>query len=222
MRDIVILIPESEGKTLGGEFKSQTYSSITKELVAEINNYPGDYEKLLGVKGKKLEESISVNKEILSSKTLQAIDRFSGVVYDGISYETLSEKDYFNEKVMIATSMFGLVKPTDKIPNYKLKIDKLGSWKKWLDHNSKIIENKFVIDLLPKTHQKSVSYENGMFIDFIIEKDGKRKPAGHAGKLIKGKFVRFLCENKIKSLKEIAKFNEDGFSFDGTNFVKSN
>ncbi|MFT5387145.1 MAG: cytoplasmic iron level regulating protein YaaA (DUF328/UPF0246 family) [Candidatus Omnitrophota bacterium] len=51
-----------------------------------------------------------------------------------------------------------------------------------------------------------MAYSNGVRIDFVIEKDGERKPAGHNGKLIKGKFVRWLCENKITSTEKLPQF----------------
>ena len=89
-----------------------------------------------------------------------------------------------NKRVRIISGLFGLVKPDQNIPDYKLKIDKLDAQKWW----KPILELKdeFVIDLLPQAHRKAFHYEKGITIEFVLEKNGKKQPAGHNGKLIKG------------------------------------
>ena len=224
MKNLLILIPPSEGKQKGGTLKKLGKANkLVSPMIKALINFKGDHEKLLGVKGPKLEESIETNKNILTSPTMPAIERYSGVVFDGIDYSSLSSKgkNYFDKHVRIISAIFGLVSPQDLIPDYKLKIEKLNADKYWKPIITDLIKESYIIDLLPQAHAKALSYSNGVRIDFVLNKDGKRKPAGHNGKLIKGKFVRFLCENQIKSVKDFSKFKEDGFVFDGTNFIKS-
>lgn len=220
MKQTIILIPPSEGKHEGGNHPAlQKVSSITQKLLDEINSFP-EQQKLLGVKGLALDKAIAANKNVLSSPTMKAIERYKGVVYDGIDYPTFKNASLFDKRVRIVSALFGLISPIDRIPNYKLKIDKLRSGQRWLEHNSALLKNCFVIDLLPQAHKKAVAYTNGVEVEFIIEKNGKKLPAGHQGKFIKGRFVRWLIEHDITDTKDFSKFSEEGFVWDGKKFIK--
>lgn len=218
----MILIPPSEGKTQGGNSSKLTIlREETSNLIKELQTHPNQ-QKLLGVKGKALEKAIEINKNILTTNTMPAINRYSGVVYKAIDYETLStkEKDNFNKKIRIISGLFGMLSPTQLIPNYKLKIEKLNSANIWKPIITKELKNNFIIDLLPKAHQKALEYENGIQVDFVIEKQGKKIPAGHNGKHIKGRFIRWLIKNNVENPKDFKKFTEDGFKWINNQFVK--
>ena len=216
---ITILIPPSEGKADGGNnYPIKSVSGITADLIEAIKK--ADPKKLYGLKEKALQKAINANKELLISNTMPAIERYTGVVYDAIDYQTLKNKSEFDEKVLIVSGLFGLVKPTDLIPNYRLKIDKLKSAKLWLDFNSKQLEDAFVIDLLPQAHKKAVKYGNGIEVEFVLKKAGKKMPAGHQGKHIKGRFVRWLIENNITDPSEFKGFQEEGYEWTEELFLK--
>ncbi|HAS87814.1 MAG TPA: hypothetical protein DCS48_00665 [Desulfovibrio sp.] len=215
----IILIPPSEGKADGGsKAPLMSASGITTDLIEAIKK--ADPKKLYGLKAKALEKAIATNKEILISKTMPAIERYTGVVYAAIDYSTIKNKSDFDGKVLIVSGLFGLVSPTDLIPNYRLKIDKLKAAKLWLDCNSEQLKDKFVIDLLPQAHKKAVKYTNGITVEFVLKKAGKKMPAGHQGKYIKGRFVRWLIENNITDPKEFKEFTEDGYEWTGEIFLK--
>ncbi len=215
----IILIPPSEGKADGGYNKPvQSLSGITADLIKSINE--ADPQKLYGLKEKALEKAIDVNKKILNSKTMPAIERYTGVVYDAIDYQTIKNKPEFDNKVLIVSGLFGLVRPTDLIPNYRLKIDKLKAAKLWLSSNSEQLKDRFVIDLLPQAHKKAVKYDNGIEVEFVLKKAGKKMPAGHQGKHIKGRFVRWLIENNITDPKHFEEFTEDSYKWTGEIFLK--
>ncbi|MFT5386940.1 MAG: cytoplasmic iron level regulating protein YaaA (DUF328/UPF0246 family), partial [Candidatus Omnitrophota bacterium] len=134
MTKTLILIPPSEGKQKGGT--NPPLKKVTKNvapILERLQNYSGDFEKLIGVKGKNLEQAIAANTQILTNPTLPSIERYCGVVYDGISYESLNKRsrEFFNTHVRIISALFGLVAPLDLLPEYKLKIDKLDATKHW-------------------------------------------------------------------------------------------
>ncbi|MCA9478024.1 MAG: YaaA family protein [Nanoarchaeota archaeon] len=217
---VLILIPPSEGKTAGGTYPPlKTIPPLTKELLKELQEEK-DQAKLLGVKGAALEQAINANRSVTSAKTLPAMKRYSGVVYQGIDYETLKHKKRFDERVRIVSGLFGLVEPDQPIPDYKLKIEKLQAAQRWKPLISEELKNHFIIDLLPLAHKKAISYEKGKAIDFVREKNGKKVPAGHFGKFIKGRFVRWLIENDITDPKEFKKFKEEGFIWTSEYFLK--
>jgi cytoplasmic iron level regulating protein YaaA (DUF328/UPF0246 family) len=217
--ETIILIPPSEGKADGGHNKPlKSVSGIAADLIEAIKE--ADPIKLYGLKKTALEKAITVNKEVLTSKTMPAIERYTGVVYDAIDYQTLKNKSDFDKKVLIVSGLFGLVSPSDLIPNYRLKIDKLKAAKLWVNSNSEQLKNKFVIDLLPQAHKKAVKYDHGIEVEFVLKKAGKKMPAGHQGKHIKGRFVRWLIENNITDPKHFKDFMEEGYKWTGEYFLK--
>ncbi|NDV19959.1 peroxide stress protein YaaA [Pseudodesulfovibrio sp. JC047] len=215
-----LLIPPSEGKADGGKNNPlKSVSGITADLLAAIEK--ADPQKLYGLKEKALKKAQAVNANVLNSKTLPAIERYTGVVYDAIAYHTLKNTSDFNDKVRIVSGLFGLVAPTDLIPNYRLKIDKLQAAKRWVNANSEQLKNTFVIDVLPQAHKKAVRYEHGIEVEFVLKKAGKKMPAGHQGKHIKGRFVRWLIENAITDPKQFIDFTEEGYTWTGELFLKN-
>lgn len=215
MKEIRILIPPSEGKLPGGQGEPmQNLPEVSSEMISKMSKVKQrDWGKILGVKGKALEAAIHVNNHLLTSKTMPAIQRYNGVVYKGIDYPSLDlkEQQYFNQHVRIVSALFGLVEPDRYIPDYKLKIDKLGADKYWKPLNQCELTDYFVLDCLPQAHKKAVSYDEGQAIEFMFIKNGKKISAGHHGKLIKGKFVRWLCQKQVIDIKALSLYREDGF-----------
>lgn len=215
----IILIPPSEGKADGGNNPPiKSLSPITESLLDEIKK--AEPKKLYGLKDKALQKAIDTNNALLSAKTMPAIERYTGVVYDAIDYPTLKNKVQFNKQVKIVSGLFGLVKPKDLIPNYRLKIDKLKAFKVWKKENSNALQGYFVIDLLPKAHKKAVEYKEGIEVEFVLIKNGKKMPAGHQGKHIKGRFIRWLIENNVTSSGDFENFSEDNYRWTGNCFLK--
>ena len=67
-----------------------------------------------------------------------------------------------------------------------------------------ILQNEeLIIDLLPQVHRKSYVKKglNVIEVEFLIldKKQGKKITAGHYGKAVKGKFIRFLATNGIQN-----------------------
>ena len=210
---MILLIPPSEGKVSGGKFPPITLSVEQQHMYNALCSYNGNLAKLLGVQGKALEHAKLVNAHILQAPTLPAIQRYSGVVYQALSYETLTSeaKAYVDNHIKIVSGLFGLLNATDRIPEYKLKIEKLGADAFYKPIIGKALKDDFVIDLLAQAQRKAVYYKNGVRVEFIIRKNGEKKPAGHAGKTIKGKFIRWLCENQVTDIDRLIEFREDGF-----------
>ena len=221
MKKWIILIPPSEGKVGDGRFDClDEIDPITEKLLKDFNSYEGDLGKLYGVKDKNLEKVKQINSFIKSCKTLPAIERYSGVVYNGIDYETIINKKLFDERVYIISGLFGLINCKKLIPDYKFKIDFFDASQLWKDKIASFLEDYYVIDLLPQVHRKAVSYEDGITVEFIVIKEGKKMFAGHEGKLIKGKFVKWLIDNDVSEISKFSEFGEEGYKWDGERFVK--
>jgi cytoplasmic iron level regulating protein YaaA (DUF328/UPF0246 family) len=206
-----ILIPPSESKNARGTGKP--LGKISAKVIERLEVIPkANLERFYNVKGTALEAAVAANETLATSPTLPAIKRYKGVVYTGIDYITMSKegKKFFDTHILIVSGLFGLLKPKDWIPDYKFKMQK----------GENFVVSDFCLDLLPQLHSSSVSYEKGQRVDFIFLESGMKKIAGHAGKLIKGKFIRWLCENQITDIKRFSEFSDDGFAWENGVFVK--
>lgn len=229
-KNLIILIPPSEGKssknTSNIKFKDTNF--IFEEEVKKILNKlklleDSDIQKVYGVNLEKSKILHEMNLSIMDNECSFSIERYSGVVYSQINWNNLSSKSksYFDNHINIFSGLFGLVMPKTLIPNYKLKMNSLSLTKFWFPILSKHLENQeLVIDLLPQIHSKAYEHPNIKKIEFLVNKGNKIKSAGHLGKVVKGQFIKFLCENQIKYTRDFEKFNFDNYKWDGKNFIK--
>tara|TARA_Y100000590_G_scaffold159980_1_gene183465 strand:+ start:10173 stop:10979 length:807 start_codon:yes stop_codon:yes gene_type:complete len=221
--NLLILIPPSEGKNKEGTDKALNITNLSfKELNVYreklINNLISIMKtefppKLLGVKNIALEEAIFSNLSIYKSFTMPAISRYTGVMYDAINYGQLNDfqKSFFNQNVLIISGLFGILRPDDLIPNYKLKMSaNLGSsscanlWKKPITKLlSKIGEKKEIWDFLPIEHSKAINFDNVNYfkrykVNFCQMNKGEIKTVTHWSKFLRGIFINNLCILKSK------------------------
>ena len=81
---------------------------------------------------------------------------------------------------------------------------------------------ELIFDLLPQVYRKAyVPNKNTIQIEFKVEGKGNTRSAGHFGKAVKGKFIRFLSMNQIDNIKDFKDFEYDGFKWNGDCFIKS-
>ena len=129
-----ILIPPSEGKSKFDisniEFiktKNLFLDEIKKilEILSSVKN-----EELVKIYGTSFDKSKIIHDEnlnILNNRCSQAIERYTGVVYNNFDFKSLDEssKKFAEDKILITSGFLGLVKLNDLIPNYKLKMNSL-------------------------------------------------------------------------------------------------
>ena len=236
---LLILIPPSEGKNSGdlnpplnlSTLSFDSLYSVREMLINSLISYmksDHDPSKLLGVKTSALNLAISNNLKLLSSGTLPAISRYSGVMYKAIDYHGLNsdERFFFDQNVIIFSGLFGILNPLDLIPNYKLKMGSVISNQKtcakiWgnpvTDVISNISSNKEIWDLLPTEHSvvcdySRMKYSKKYSFKFYRDVNGKFKPVTHWTKFLRGSLVRYLCVKKAQN--ENIDINDilDGFS----------
>lgn len=222
-----ILLPPSEGKSQErgkGSFRSYCPERITE--VAPVIDYLGrlsvpEQRALYGLKSeKKAAEAHEQNLKALDAPCIKAISRYAGVVYDFLDIDNLSNSAAARKRILIVSALFGLVEGGTPLPPYKLSMT---PWltKHWRPLNTArlaaIAKGKPVLNLLSQTYARAVDYPTLITVDFRVE--GGQKAAGHFGKAIKGRFVRWVLENNVKRARDFAEFTEDGYRFDGTNFI---
>ena len=227
-----ILIPPSEGKTKlksTGPIFNETNFRFEREvgqivrLLELIDNE--DLKSIYGTSQEKSELFHRQNEDIFKSKCAPAIERYTGVVYEHLKWETLkdSAKEYMEKHVLIFSGLFGMTTPLTMIPNYKLKMNVLSLQYHWNHTLTKILdEEKIIFDLLPQVYRKAYTpnKNNVIQIEFKVENKGKKTSAGHYGKAVKGKFIRFLAQNEVTDINEFKNFEYDGFKWEDDHFVK--
>ena len=129
-----ILFSPSETKNSGGVEKifdenSFIFPQLFNKRVEIINSYNdflknasiSQLEKLFGTKKSDVIEKY--RQDIFKSPLLKAIQRYEGVAYDYLSYNNLekSSQKYIDDNVLIFSNLFGVLKASDFIPDYKLK-----------------------------------------------------------------------------------------------------
>jgi len=224
------LIPPSEGKSTKNltniHFKDTNF--VYQKQVNQILRKLKDVEKkdLKKIYGTNEEKAKFIHKQNLLIKKLAcspAIERYSGTVFSNIKYESFSglEKEFFYEHFLIFSGLFGAVKPHTLIPNYKLKMNVLQLYKLWNPVLTKDLKKEdSIFDLLPQIHKKAYNQTENIFnLDFVIINNGKKIPAGHFGKVIKGKFIHFIIKHQIAKLEDLIQFEDDGFKWDGKVFL---
>lgn len=237
MSNYIILLPPSEGKNKDGESDESSFSfqklNLSRELILNklletISKEPeSKLEKLFDVKGINLIQTLEINSNIRKSKTLKAIERYSGVMFKAINYENMSinQKQNFDNSVLFIDGLFGLLKPLDLIPNYKLKInsklqdiDVTKFWKSELEtYLDNLFKNKLIIDILPQAHRNVIAdkfKEKLIEISFYEIKNGKLKNVGHASKKLKGEIINYIVKKEKITLEDLYNFtHSEGYSF---------
>ena len=132
-------------------------------------------------------------------KTSPAIEIYDGVLYQGLGWESLSaiQKKHANEKVLIISALFGLVKPLDQIFQYKTKIDN----KFWRDAIATVSEkfvNELVVDCRSSTYKSvwSINPESTVEIRVFKVVNDERSVITHMSKKYRGELTRHLLMHK--------------------------
>jgi len=220
---LLILLPPSEGKASGGEgppidLDTLSFESLNKtrtpmvKSLGQLSGKPRVAQKLLGVKGVALETARADNAGLLESPTLPAIERYTGVMYDSIDYKSLDAdaRERFGQSTIIMSGLFGIIRPYDMIPAYKLKMGaKLrlnktcaAIWKPLISKTlATSVKSSVIWDLLPNEHSAAwhpslVACDVRFTVKFLeTGRDGKLKTVSHWSKALKGALVRHLVSN---------------------------
>ena len=215
---MLILLPPSEGKAAASRGKPLDLSTLAfadltapreRVLDALVELCEGDPDvaaKTLGIGTTQL-DLVELNRRLATAPTARADQVYSGVVYDALDFATLSAaaKRRANTRVAVTSSLFGLVRPADRIPSYRLSGDTtlpgLGPVAGvWREHLGPVVTEAVGSGLL-------VDLRSGTYVSFwrpagvksatvrvLHEHNGQRKVVSHFNKATKGRIVRALLE----------------------------
>jgi uncharacterized protein len=203
MQKIIFLLPPSEGKKSWGQLWTEKLSYFFEK---PKNIVKRAIEKDLKCKGKRFEEAQKWNQICLKnneSYLSPAIARYTGVMYTAIDYTHMPSeaREIFDTHFLICSGMYGLLRPQDLIANYKLPIEAKwlsGYWRENITQTLNDMWNIIVVDLLPESYKKMIDWKKihatRIQIEFLEEKQGKKKKMTHGVKQVKGVWIKKLCE----------------------------
>lgn len=185
--------------------------------------------KLLGVTGAALAAATDADRSVRTAPTMAAVDRYTGVLYQALDHATLTgdTRRRLHEDVVILSGLWGLVSPTDPLPDYKLKmgaslgrLGRLSGW--WRDPLSeRLLERAHgqnVWNLLPREHDAAVRAPGlrQWSVTFLEPGPGGALVAvAHWNKLLKGALVRHLLEHPATTPSDLEEWEHPlGFVLD--------
>lgn len=213
-RKTVILIPPSEGKAAGGRGAPWCPGTMAHA----------------GLDGRRSELLSRVDGRVIDrgGPTLEAIERYTGVLYKELDATTLrgAPRRRLDRDVRIVSGLWGLVAPRDPLPEYRCKmsasvdgIGRLSTW--WRPAITEALADRVrgaeVWDLLPIEHAAAVDWSTlapyrRTTLRFV---DASGKVVSHWNKLLKGSVVRWLVDAGGRVPEDLAAFDHPrGYELD--------
>ena len=204
---MLIVLPPSETKAPGGEMDGIDVSfpsldPIRNEIMDDLAALEVDEMmsalKLPPTKREEAEE----NLELRSAPVMPAIYRYTGVLYDALSADTLPDPAL--ARLAIGSALFGVVRAGDMIPRYRLSGgSKLPSQRsiptmkaRWGSAITDALTevDGLIVDMRSGAYQQLGPVPGAITVRVeSVQEDGSRKVVSHFNKHYKGELARVLA-----------------------------
>ena len=217
---MLVLLPPSETKRTGGpegtrlDYAALSWQELTKpraaavEAVRKVSRNLVTATSALKLGGTQSEEVLR-NRVILTSPVLPAIDRYEGVLYEGLDAGSLTseQRAFAGRHVAIASAAFGLTAALDPIPAYRLSHDSrlpgVSLARLWRAPLAAVLASTdgLLLDLRSEAYAKLgplPDRPDALFVRVVSEDEaGRRRALNHFNKMGKGEFVRRLIQGGV-------------------------
>jgi len=224
-----ILLAPSETKKSGGDLSFDPSTLLFEALLPQrtklLHAYTnvlqkGDIPTLSKMFGLKKEADILEHKkDIIHELTMKAIQRYTGVAFDYLGYENLDRQaqEYIDSHVILFSNLFGPIRASDLIPEYKLKqgeaVGDIKTEKFYHEHAAALMEAYLaedeILDLragfYDKFYKPAKPYTTLKFI-----KEGK--VVSHWAKAYRGIVLREIAKSGVETLESFMKLPIEGLS----------
>jgi cytoplasmic iron level regulating protein YaaA (DUF328/UPF0246 family) len=217
---VLIVLPPSEGKTRPqpapplalGSLSSPRLTRTREQLVNSLVRLSGTKRaaQILGL-GPQQADDIVRNAHLRDEPTAAAIDVYTGVLYGELGWAQLDAgaQERGRASVAIASALFGLLRPHDLIPAYRMSgsvtLPRLGTvasrWKPVVPAAlADLADGQLVLDLRSGTYVALGQAPAGaVTMRVLTEANGKRSIVSHSNKATKGKVVRQLLAEGVEA-----------------------
>lgn len=216
---MLLLLPPSEGKhspasgprlkvsDLGFPGLKSTRAKVLTALIDLCAANPDQAVATLGL-GPKQRDLVTANAALRRAPSAPAIEVYTGVLYEALDFASLpaAARKRADSRVAIASALFGLLRPSDLIPAYRLSGDTtlpgLGPLSSvWKDA---------IQEQLRATRGPILDLRSGAYVSLgpippdaahrafvgrvLLERAGKRSVVSHFNKATKGRLTRAVLE----------------------------
>jgi len=219
---VLILLPPSEGKTAPRRGKPLDLGSLSSTVLTPARTRlldalttlcrddPDKAVEVLGL-GPAQRDLVQRNATLEEAPTARADAIYTGVLYDALGFDTLTPaaRRRATSRVAVTSSLFGIVRPGDRIPAYRLSGDAVlpgvgsvaGTWREVLGEAvTEAVRGGLLVDLRSSTYAafwrpgKDLARRVAT-VRVLHEADGRRSVVSHFNKATKGRIVRALLED---------------------------
>lgn len=214
---MLILLPPSETKRDGGSVDSALdlatlgFSSLTatrRTVLAATRRLSRNVASMAEALklGPSQHFEVIRNRQLGTSATMPALDRYTGVLYDALDSASLAqaERAFADAHVVIHSALFGLLRACDAIPAYRLSHDSrlpaMPLKKTWREPIAAELARYpgFVLDLRSEAYVGLGPAAGAVFLRVVaLGADGQRRALNHFNKKGKGEFLRALIAAQI-------------------------
>jgi uncharacterized protein len=213
---MLILLPPSEGKSA-----PPTGAPVDLEALAYAAELTESRRKLLGAlaaldrvplpravsmlglsKGQAGE--VAVDAELAGAPAARAASVYTGVLYERLRLPELAHRA--QSRVLIASALWGVVRPGDRIPYYRLsakaKLPRVGGlaafWRPALAAALPDRSGDLVVDMRSGAYAAAWKPKRAelLAVRAFSQSDAERKPVSHMAKAVRGEVARALLEAK--------------------------
>lgn len=211
---MLILLPPSEGKAapangapldLGSLAYAEQLGPRREALLEALEKLAKAPRKRavakLGVSAGQAGE-VEVNAGLRAAPAAPAAEVYTGVLYDRLGLPELAAKA--RERVLIASALWGVVRPGDRIPYYrfpaKARLDRIGPpaafWRPALVAALPDEEGELIVDMRSGAYAAAWKPKRAslLAVRAFSVSGGKRKPVSHMAKAVRGEVARALLK----------------------------
>lgn len=227
---MLVLLPPSEGKASGTDgppldLDALSFPALTRtrsRLVRELQRLARGRQQralqtALGLSDRQSDE-LAKDKVLLSAPTLPALELYTGIVYDNLGYASLTgaARERADASLVVASALFGLLRPADRVPSYRLSggtvLPGLGGlapvWRPVLEPELAAVD-ELVVDLRSGDYQKLARVPGAVEVRVLRDVHGRRTTVSHDNKWTKGRLARVLCEQGARTAEDVAEAGRD-------------
>lgn len=213
---MLVLLPPSEGKTASksGPPLALEELAFAAELTESRLKLLGALERLaalpleravamLGVSSGQAGE-VEVDAKLRGAPAAPAAEVYTGVLYDRLGLPALPPRA--RRRVLIASALWGVVRPEDRIPYYRLsakaKLPEVGGlaafWRPALTAALPDEEGRLVVDMRSGAYAAAWKPKRAQLLAVraFSEVGGRRKPVSHMAKAVRGEVAKALLSAK--------------------------
>lgn len=220
---MLFLIPPSEGKTAatkGSKLKltKLPFPELTAKREALLDSLSTLCSKRPKIAAEILElgptqmDLVTLNSTLGTQHCAPAIEIYTGVLFDHFGYATLTSqsKARADNSILIASALFGFVRPNSQIPAYRLSgstvLPSIGPlpkfWRPELSETLNAFGSDLVVDMRSGTYAKlapSPKSESFIELKVMTRVNGVLKSVTHFNKATKGDILRASMQSSVKA-----------------------